>query len=116
MRTGRFHHVFDLARCAEGIADRAHVEAFVREMTDAIGMTILAGPIVADGIPENPGLTCLVAVDFSHVSVHTFTGPGEALIDIFSCKPYDRETAEAVCMRYFGTPETEVRHAEVWWG
>lgn len=116
MQTGRYHHIFDLSVCNERISESAYVESFLREMVPAIGMTILAGPIMAEGIPENPGITGLVAVDFSHISVHTFTGPRETLIDIFSCKPYDREVAEEVCMKFFATPETEVRHKEVFWG
>lgn len=118
MQTGRYHHIFDLAQCdPAAIADKAVVETFLREMTDAIGMTILAGPLVAEGIPENPGVTALVVVDFSHVSVHTFTqGRSEALIDIFSCKPYDKDKALEVCLAHFGTRDTQVRHKEVWWG
>lgn len=118
MQTGRFHHIFDLAQCdPETITNTEKIRVFLDEMMQAIDMRLLAGPIITEGIPENPGITALVAVDFSHISIHTFTaGRSEALIDIFSCKPYDKDVALEVCLKYFGKPETIVRHKEVFWG
>lgn len=118
METGRYHHIFDLSECdVESIADTTHIGTFIAEMAEAIGMTILHGPVVINGIEENPGVTGFAIVDFSHISVHTFTADrSEALIDIFSCKPYAKEKALEVCLAYFGTPDTAVRHKEVFWG
>lgn len=89
---------------------------FMKKIAEAVNMTILEGPIVAVGIPENPGLSALAIVDFSHLSVHTFTTHNEALVDVFSCKEYDRAHLEKVVMDFLSTPETTVRHKEVWWG
>lgn len=114
--TKRFHNILDLDNCNENIASRDAVRTFVEKVAKATDMHILAGPLVAQGIAENPGFTALVIIDYSHISVHTFTKNREALVDIFSCKVYDREKVFKVCRDFFGTPETTVRQKEVWWG
>ena len=116
MQTKRYHHIFDLKNCNEKINDRAEVRKFIEEVTKGVDMQILEGPIVAEGVQSNPGLSALAIIDFSHVSVHTFTDYNEALIDVFSCKEYDREKVLAICLKYFGNEKTEVRKKEVWWG
>ncbi len=118
MQTGRYHHIFDLEKAdAAKIADSAHITEFITEIASAIGMHILHGPVVINGIEENPGITGFAIVDFSHISVHTFTANrADVLIDIFSCKEYDRARAEEVCLKYFSGIDTNVRHKEVWWG
>lgn len=118
MQTGRYHHIFDLSGAQPtAVSDTAHIETFIAEMATAIGMHILHGPVVIHGVEENPGVTGFAIVDFSHISVHTFTdNRADVLIDIFSCKPYDKEVALAVCLKYFGDTATDVRHKEVFWG
>lgn len=116
MNTGRYHHIFDLSNCNEHITDTEKMDLFMRTLADAIDMNILHGPVVEEGIEENPGLTAFAIVDFSHISIHTFSNNGEALVDVFSCKPYDKEKAEEICKKFFATPDTEVRHKEVYWG
>ncbi len=116
MQTKRFHCVIDLTMCNELIDDSEFLKKFIDALAKEIGMTIIAGPLVAKGIPENPGYSALAIVDFSHISIHTFTSHKEALIDIFSCKPYDRERALSLCKETFSTSETVAREKEVWWG
>ena len=73
---------------------RETVERVLRELPGLIGMTILDGPHIVEGVPENPGLTGFVIIDKSHISVHTFNETSLASIDVYSCKPF--ETGEAV--------------------
>lgn len=79
-------------------------------------MSILAGPYSAVGIPENPGVSAFVIIDYSHISIHTFTKYNEALIDIFSCKAYSRNIVMDYCIEYFGANAKLSRIKEVWWG
>jgi S-adenosylmethionine decarboxylase len=116
MHTKRFHNIFDLEGCNEKISDKALIRKFVEELAVTVEMNILEGPIVADGKDYNPGLSALAIVDFSHLSIHTFTKYQEVLIDVFSCKEYDREKVLKLCMDYFSTADTKVRQKEVWWG
>lgn len=116
MRTKRYHHIIDLEECNGKIADREAVAAFVTMVAEAVNMHILQGPVVAEGIEQNPGFSAIAIIDYSHISVHTFTAYNEVLIDVFSCKEYDRERVYAVCLEYFGTPATTAKQQEVAWG
>jgi len=116
MHTKRFHHIFDLDHCNEKIRNEESMVELVKLIATAVKMTILKGPIVAEGIPSNPGFSALAIVDFSHISVHTFTTFDEALVDVFSCKEFDREHLEEVVRGFLSTPESTVRHQEVLWG
>lgn len=79
-------------------------------------MKILEGPIIAEGVTDNPGLSALAIIDFSHISIHTFAKDNGALIDVFSCKEYDKNQVLEVCKDYFSKPGTQIRQKEVWWG
>lgn len=57
-------------------------------------MKILKGPETAAGIPVNPGLSTFAIIDFSHISIHTFTNTKEFCLDIFSCKEFDSKKLE----------------------
>lgn len=69
------------------------VELVLRELPGLIGMSILDGPHVVEGVPENPGWTGFVIIDKSHISVHTFTETSTVSVDVFSCKPFNAEMA-----------------------
>jgi S-adenosylmethionine decarboxylase len=116
MKTKRYHNIFDLTYCNEKILDKKILRDFIEEVVEAVDMSILEGPIIAEGIASNPGISILAIIDFSHISMHTFANSNEALIDIFSCKEYDREKVLSLCKKHFATPKTVVRKKEVWWG
>ena len=69
------------------------VESLLRELPPIIDMNILAGPYVVKGVPYNPGWTGVVIIDKSHISIHTFDEGNLVSIDVFSCKPFDVESA-----------------------
>lgn len=116
MRSPRYHLIIDIGSCQDAsLTNREGLEAFLKALIDAIGMNVLAGPVVAEGIPENPGLSGFCIIDYSHVSIHTFTKTVDAMVDIFSCKPFDRAKAREMALAYFGTEESMVRSQEIWW-
>ena len=61
------------------------------ELPALIGMKVLAGPYVVEGVPENPGWTGFVIIDKSHISIHTFDEGNKISVDVFSCKSFDEE-------------------------
>ena len=72
------------------------VEEILTELPGKIGMNILKGPVVVEGVPENPGWTGFVIIDKSHIAIHTFDpveceGMCKVSIDVFSCKHFDKE-------------------------
>jgi S-adenosylmethionine/arginine decarboxylase-like enzyme len=71
------------------------VMGILRELPGKIDMNILEGPVVVEGVPENPGWTGFVIIDKSHIAIHTFDalegekGGDKVSIDVFSCKHFD---------------------------
>lgn len=59
-----------------------------------IGMKILEGPIVVEGLPGNPGWTGFVVIDKSHIAIHTFSEGNKVSVDVFSCKPFEKDIVE----------------------
>lgn len=116
MQQPRYHIICDLAHCNENIKDPIKIREFLEEVVKRVNMSILEGPIIAEGQPENPGVTGIVIIDFSHISIHTFTKFNEALIDIFSCKFFERNPIVDYCTKYFGADAQLSRIKEVWWG
>lgn len=116
LQAKRYHIICDIKGCNDKIRDRQAIREFIEELVKITNMSILEGPIVAEGKPENPGLSAFVIIDFSHISIHTFTKYDEALIDVFSCKEYDKDLVSDYCRSYFGVDKENSRVKEVWWG
>ena len=61
-----------------------------------IGMTKLSAPKVSKYIgpkPEDRGVSGIIGLAESHISIHTFPEQSYINIDIFSCKEFDAEQA-----------------------
>lgn len=90
----RYHIVLD-GWCRSKIGNRLSVGEYlsgvIRVISEICEMRILHGPVVVSGVPENPGLTAFAIIDFSHISVHTFTNSNQVCVDIFSCKSFNEE-------------------------
>ena len=69
------------------------IESLLSELPSKINMHVLAGPIVVEGAPTNPGYTGFVIIDKSHISIHTFDKDSLISIDIFSCKFFEANLA-----------------------
>lgn len=116
MSSRRFHVIVDLSGVpSDRLTDAEGLTKFLKELPGVIEMSVLKGPEVAEGIPENPGLSGFVIIDFSHISVHTFTKYNEALVDIFSCKPYDQDVAIEAVLKFFQVSRPQARIQEVAW-
>ena len=82
---------------------RVDKEVGIRILTELpalIGMKILAGPLVVEGLPENPGWTGFVIIDKSHISIHTFHDGNGVCIDVFSCKTFNEEVVSCYLKKH----------------
>ena len=75
-------------------------EEYIRQLLDSypsrIGMTKISAPTVFRYVGSNPedwGVSGLVFIAESHISIHTFVERSYVNIDIFSCKDFDAEQA-----------------------
>ena len=117
MRQKRFHIIVDVTDVETSLlTNKTAIKKFLESLPGAINMHVLKGPIIAEGIPENPGVSGVVIIDYSHISIHTFTDCQEALIDIFSCKPFKQEDAVKAVLDQFQVAPEKARVKEVYWG
>ncbi len=117
MQTKRYHILIDIKGTNNDVLNNEEGLAnFLKTLPGVIGMHVLKGPEIAVGIPENPGLSGFVIIDYSHISIHTFTKYQEALVDIFSCKPYEQNDASKAVLDYFQVNEDQAQVQEVSWG
>lgn len=92
------HLIIDGYRCTakDKLADMEFVYAFLDEMPSKIGMTKIMPPYVfkyTDKGSEVPGISGVVLIAESHISIHTFPETGEFHADVYSCKKYNRSLA-----------------------
>lgn len=97
MITQRFHYIFDASNVRT--LDKRLIRKMMRDIAVLCKMKIIKGPTTVDGMDYNPGISAFCIIDFSHISIHTFTEPKEACIDIFSCKPFDPEEVKNYLMK-----------------
>ena len=105
----RFHFVIDAFNCDIIFLNRKDfLEKFIFRIAELLDMKILKGPEIAQGIPENPGLSGFAIIDFSHISIHTFTKSKEFCLDIFSCKEFDYKKLEKFIKQTFNLKDKQI--------
>lgn len=102
-------------------ADQARLQdlALVFDLLDnypaAIGMTKIMPPYVFryTGVkPEDWGISGVVLIAESHISIHTFPDKQYINIDIFSCKAFDAQAALGFMKEKFGIADASARVLE----
>lgn len=114
MSSRRFHIILD---CDNVPVNKLKSEAFLIELMgeikDAIDMKFLVWPQIAQGTVENPGLTAFAIIDFSHISIHTFTETGELCLDVFSCKKFDYRALYDLVKEALRIKDSDIKRAVV---
>lgn len=94
------HLTLDLYGCnKKKLKDVGFISNFLDELPGLIGMTKIMPPYVFQysGLkPEDWGVSGIVLIAESHISIHTFPEKSYASVDIFSCKDFDIEQASDV--------------------
>jgi S-adenosylmethionine decarboxylase len=85
---------------------------FLLKLPAIIGMNRLTQPYVIsyDGAekPNDYGVTGIVIIATSHISIHTYPYDKTFFLDIFSCKGFDREKALTFVRETFKVKQEEV--------
>lgn len=74
------------------LQDEKFIYELLDKLPDRIGMTKISDPVVFrySGVkPEDWGISGLVFIAESHISLHTFVERSFINIDVFSCKDFD---------------------------
>lgn len=105
------HLMLDLSDCdPSSLSDLNLIFDILNELPDKIGMTKIAPPYVFkyEGIvPEDLGITGVVIIAESHLTIHTFQEKNYCFVDMFSCKPFDYEWATNYIIEAFKAKKIE---------
>lgn len=91
--------MLDCYECdAKALDDLNVVHEFLDKLPDKIGMTKITRPYVfryegPAGQPRERGITGVIIIAESHISIHTFPEKGYLTMDAYSCKPFDPKLA-----------------------
>lgn len=106
------HLMLDLYGCPkEKLADIDFVFNVLDTFPDKIKMTKIMPPYVFKyhgKVAEDWGVSGVVLIAESHISIHTFPDKEYAFIDIFSCKEFDTDYARAELLDLFSATHHEV--------
>lgn len=87
------HLMLDLRQCSrERLEDYNLVFNILNDLPEKIGMTKITQPYVfpySGLVPEDKGITGVVVIAESHISIHTFSEKDYCFVDVFSCKSFD---------------------------
>ena len=99
------HLTMDLYGCnKKKLKDVNFVYGFLDELPALVGMTKIMPPYTFsyNGLkPEDWGVSGIVLIAESHISIHTFPEKNYASIDIFSCKDFNVESASEIIASRF---------------
>lgn len=93
-----YHLSIDLYGCDEKfLSNKQQIRDFLLQTTDSIGMQAISDPLVLHyPHPKNPdrsGITGVIILAESNITIHTFAKPGFAMVDINSCEHFDADLA-----------------------
>jgi S-adenosylmethionine decarboxylase len=94
-------------RRAQRLDDEGAVARFLHDVVQAIGMSVLAGPVTTreDGPPERSGCSGVVILHESHAAIHTYPWIAAAFVDVFSCRRFEPVKVSEVLRAHFGAHE-----------
>ncbi len=106
------HITLDLKECPKEILSNYDLHfQYLKKLPVLIQMTPITQPYVFpyEGlVPEDKGITGIVIIAESHISVHSFEEKGYCFIDIFSCKDFDIDNAIKITKEIFQPKEFEI--------
>jgi len=99
------HLMLDLNDCnPEILNDLEACFKLLFELPPKIKMTKITQPYVFRydaSDPEESGITGIVIIAESHISLHTYPKKKFVFVDLFSCKPFDTEMAKNHIVNFF---------------
>jgi len=104
--------MLDLYGCdRKKLGDINFIYKFLDELPASIGMTKIMPPYAfsysGGAKPEDWGVSGIVLIAESHVSIHTFPEKEYASVDVFSCKEFDIDAAASAIAQAFEAKKFE---------
>ena len=109
-----YHALFDCAECnLPSVTSKDNVLNFLKELVVEIDMVPFGPPFVehfATHDPQKAGISFFQMIETSNISGHLCDINGDGYIDVFSCKEYDVEKAQAVVQKYFSPKKIRLNY------
>lgn len=106
------HITLDLKGCPKETLSNYNLHFdYLKNLPELIHMTPITQPYVfpySGLVPEDKGITGIVIIAESHISIHSFEEKGYSFIDIFSCKDMDVERAIQITLDMFKPADYEI--------
>jgi S-adenosylmethionine decarboxylase len=106
------HITLDLKGCPKEVLSDYNLHFnYLKSLPGLIRMTPITQPYVfpySGLVPEDKGMTGIVIIAESHISVHSFENKGYCFVDIFSCKDFDVERAIQITKDLFKPEDCEI--------
>lgn len=84
------------------IRDALLIKAFARDLVIAIDMKAYGDPqVVHFGTEDKMGYTLVQLIETSNITAHFSEDTSSAFINVFSCKPFDKQIVKQVVKNYF---------------
>jgi S-adenosylmethionine decarboxylase len=110
------HLTLDLKGCPKEILENYNLHFdYLKKLPEMIGMTPITQPYLfpySGLVPEDKGITGIVIIAESHLSIHSFEDKGYTFIDMFSCKSFDVESAIKYTLELFKPESYEMKMVE----
>lgn len=98
------HLILDCAGCNYFLINNTtNIREFIKELVKRIDMIAHGEPQIELLLPgtDNEGYSVLQMITTSNITIHFVNQTKEAYIDVFSCKDFDANIAQAVVTEYF---------------
>ncbi len=109
-----YHLILDCQGCVRSeIASRDNLKAFIKTLVEEIDMKAYGEPVLehfATHDADKAGYSLVQLIETSSITGHFVDKNGDAYIDIFSCKPFEIETAKEVVTRYFHPKKIKIHY------
>jgi|SRR3989338_408334 len=95
----------------EKLADKKLVTEALLNLPNLLEMKRISKPQVlwyTGLIPEDCGVSGIVMIAESHISIHTFQEKNFITADVYSCKPFDTEKTIEFFKKQFGIKNLEI--------
>lgn len=110
------HVTIDLKGCPKEILSDYNLHFnYLKMLPELIEMTPITQPYVfpySGLVPEDSGITGILIIAESHLSIHSFEEKGYSFVDIFSCKEFNVEKAIKITLDIFKPIDYEVNVVE----
>ena len=97
----------------ELVKSGTNIEAFAKTLVRRIHMKAYGEPqVIHFGEDDKQGFTLVQLIETSNIVAHFCDDTGNFYLDVFSCKPYDKEIVKALVQEYFDPHRITERYIE----